>query len=80
MKREVFIESLKIALSDLPEEEIQSSLAYFNEMIDDRIDEGMTEEEAIADMGRVDEIAAKLLWKTRPWSNVLRKSLFPNAG
>ena len=61
MKREVFIESLKIALSDLPEEEIQSSLAYFNEMIDDRIDEGMTEEEAIADMGRVDEIAAKLL-------------------
>ncbi len=47
MKREVFIESLKIALSDLPEEEIQSSLAYFNEMIDDRIDEGMTEEEAI---------------------------------
>ncbi len=61
MKREVFIESLKIALSDLPEEEIQSSLAYFNEMFDDRMDEGMTEEEAIADMGRVDEIAAKLL-------------------
>ena len=61
MKREGFIESLKMALGDLPEEEIQSSLAYFNEMIDDRIDEGMTEEEAVADMGHVDEIAAKLL-------------------
>lgn len=61
MKRQAFLEALKLALKDLPEQEIQSSLAYFNEMIDDRMDDGMTEEEAVTDMGNVDEIATKLL-------------------
>ena len=41
MKREEFIEALKLALSDLPEEEIQSSLAYFNEMTHKEIAEVM---------------------------------------
>lgn len=77
MKREEFIEALKLALSDLPEEEIQSSLAYFNEMIDDRIDEGMTEEEAIADMGRVDEIAAKLLAENQTLVDRVKDKFIP---
>ena len=77
MKREEFTEALKLALRDLPEQEIQSSLAYFNEMIDDRIDEGMTEEEAIADMGRVDEIAAKLLAENQTLVERVKDKLMP---
>ena len=77
MKREEFIEALKLALNNLPEQEIQSSLAYFNEMIDDRIDEGMTEEEAIADMGRVDEIATKLLAENQTLVNRVKDKFIP---
>ena len=77
MKREEFTEALKLALKDLPEQEIQSSLAYFNEMIDDRIDEGMTEEEAVADLGRVDEIAAKLLAENQTLVERVKDKLIP---
>ena len=77
MKREEFIEALKLALNDLPEQEIQSSLAYFNEMIDDRIDEGMTEEEAVADMGPVNDIAAKLLMENQTLVNRVKDKLIP---
>ena len=77
MKREEFIEALKLALKDLPDQEIQSSLAYFNEMIDDRIDEGMTEEEAVADLGRVDEIAAKLLAENQTLVERVKDKLMP---
>ena len=77
MKREEFTEALKLALRDLPEQEIQSSLAYFNEMIDDRIDEGMTEEEAVADLGRVDEIAAKLLAENQTLVERVKDKLMP---
>ena len=77
MKREEFTEALKLALKDLPEQEIQSSLAYFNEMIDDRIDEGMTEEEAVADLGRVDEIAAKLLAENQTLVERVKDKLMP---
>ena len=77
MKREEFTEALKLALKDLPEQEIQSSLAYFNEMIGDRIDEGMTEEEAVADLGRVDEIAAKLLAENQTLVNRVKDKFIP---
>lgn len=77
MKREEFTEALKLALKDLPEQEIQSSLAYFNEMIDDRIDEGTTEEEAVADLGRVDEIAAKLLAENQTLVERVKDKLMP---
>ena len=77
MKREEFIEALKLALNNLPEQEIQSSLAYFNEMIDDRIDEGMTEEEAVADMGPVNDIATKLLMENQTLVNRVKDKLIP---
>ncbi|MGT2711749.1 DUF1700 domain-containing protein [Streptococcus oriscaviae] len=77
MKREEFIEALKLALKDLPEQEIQSSLAYFNEMIDDRIDEGMTEEEAVADMGPVNDIATKLLMENQTLVNRVKDKIIP---
>ena len=61
MRKKAFIEALQVALKDLPEGEIQQSIAYFKEMIDDRIEEGMTEEEAVSDMGNIDKIAKRLL-------------------
>lgn len=61
MNREQFNQALQAHLSSLPKSEIEKSLTYFNEMIDDRIEDGMTEEEAIADLGNVREIAEKII-------------------
>ena len=48
-------------LFGLPEEDIVQSLSFYEELIDDRIEEGMSEEEAVADVGAPGEIAAQIL-------------------
>ena len=61
MTREIFLHDLKNALNGLNEEEIDSVLAYYNEMIDDRVEAGMTEEDAVNAMESVQEIASRVL-------------------
>lgn len=56
MTKSEFILSLSEALADLPGSERSRILTYFEEMIDDRIESGMTEEEAVSAIGSVDEI------------------------
>ena len=55
MTKQEFIDEIKSRLNGLPEEEIQKSLDYYSEMIDDRIDDGMEEEEAVGEIGSVDD-------------------------
>ena len=45
MTKTQLIEKLKKELSFLPAEELESRLAFYSEMIDDRIEDGLTEEE-----------------------------------
>lgn len=56
-----FILSLNEKLSGLPKDEIEERLSFYNEMIDDRMEEGLTEEEAVASVGSIDEIAAQIV-------------------
>ena len=44
----VDLEARRCGLTSLPEEDIQKQCQYYCEMIDDRIEDGMTEEDAIA--------------------------------
>ena len=60
MDRKQFNQALRSHIKDLPEDEIAKSLGYFDEMIDDRIEDGMSEKEAIADLGNVRDIAEKI--------------------
>lgn len=61
MTREVFLNELKNALSGMDEEEISSALAYYSEMIDDRMEAGMSEEDAVNAMEPVKTIASRML-------------------
>lgn len=61
MNREVFLNDLKNALAGMDEEEISSVLAYYSEMIDDRVEAGMSEEDAVNAMEPVKTIAARVL-------------------
>lgn len=58
-----FINALRAreALFGLPEEDIAQSLSFYEELIDDRMEEGMSEEEAVAEIGDPKEIAAQIL-------------------
>ena len=61
MTREMFLNDLRNALVGLQEEEIDSVLAYYSEMIDDRVEAGMSEEDALRAMESVETIAARVL-------------------
>ena len=64
MKRAEFNETLRRKLDGIAEADRKNILDYYNECIDDRMDEGASEEEAIAALGSVDELAAAVLADT----------------
>ena len=59
-----FLTELRAKLWVLPEEDSKRSVDYYAEMIDDRMEDGLSEEEAIAAIGNVDEIAQTILANT----------------
>ena len=61
MLRITFLADLQERLYGMPQEEIEERLSFYNEMINDRMEEGLSEEEAIEAIGPVDEIAAQIL-------------------
>ncbi|MDO5044237.1 MAG: DUF1700 domain-containing protein [Coriobacteriia bacterium] len=61
MLKKEFMKSLQAYLSTLPEFERQSTLEFYSELIDDRMDEGSSEEEAIASLESPFDIASNLL-------------------
>lgn len=61
MNKQAFLEELQQRLQGLPSAEIEKSLAYYSEMLDDRIEDGLSEEEAVAAIGTVDEAVTQIL-------------------
>ncbi|MEE1105032.1 MAG: DUF1700 domain-containing protein, partial [Ruminococcus sp.] len=60
MTKKAFLSELRAALSALPEQEQNERLRFYAEMIDDRMEDGMTEEEAVAAVGNTNEIAQRI--------------------
>lgn len=56
-----FILALQEKLSALPKDETKERLHFYSESIEDRMEEGLTEEEAVAQMGSVEEIAQQIM-------------------
>lgn len=61
MKKHEFILWLRDKLSCLPRQELEERLAFYDEMIQDRMEEGLSEEEAVSQMGDPEEIAAQII-------------------
>ena len=64
MNKQEFIAAIKNGLAGLPQQDIDRSAEFYAEMIDDRTDEGISEEEAVASLGSVDEIVSQVLSET----------------
>ncbi len=56
-----FILSLQEKLSGLPEADIAERVCFYTEMIDDRMEDGLSEEEAVAAVGSVDDIVKQIV-------------------
>ena len=60
MKKAEFLALLRERLADFSNEDAEKSAAFYSEMIDDRMEEGMTEEEAVAALGSLDDIVRSI--------------------
>ena len=61
MTKAEFLSELQQALCALPQSEIIKSLDYYEEIINDRMEEGISEEQAVGALGKTDAIARELL-------------------
>ena len=59
-----FLFALEEQLQALPDQERKQALEYYFEIIDDRMDCGMNEEEAVAACGNIDDIAEQIIMDT----------------
>ena len=61
MNKQEFLLALRGALAGLSEADIRSSLDYYAEIIDDQMEEGITETDAVASLGSVVSVAEQIL-------------------
>ncbi len=61
MNKSEFLSELGTRLSGLAEADITSSLDYYSEMIDERIEDGLSEADAVAAVGSVEQAAEQIL-------------------
>lgn len=60
MTKSEFLHRLREGLSGLPQSDVDERLMFYSEMIEDRIEEGMSEEEAVAGIGNIDDIISEI--------------------
>jgi len=64
MNKRDFLMQLRKGLSGLTREDMEERLLFYSEMIDDRMEEGLSEDEAVSVIGSVDEIVAQVIAET----------------
>lgn len=60
MTKNIFLIALRHKMKGLPKKEIEERIVFYNEMIDDLMEEGLSEDEAIAKIGSTDEVASEI--------------------
>ncbi len=61
MNKAEFLKALRSSLERLKKDELKRTLEYYSELIDDRIDAGESETEAVAALGSIEKISHQIL-------------------
>lgn len=64
MTKQEFLTELREALSGLPKKDVEEHIDFYGEIIDDRIEEGIAEEEVIREIGSAKQIVAQIIADT----------------
>jgi len=66
MNKQAFLDALYHLLNALPKAERQQHIDYYDEMINDRMEDGVSEEVAVAALGSAADVAAQILGDIPP--------------
>ena len=76
MRKQEFLAQLRKGLSGLPQDDVEERLTFYNELIEDRMDEGLSEEAAVAAMGTAQEIVAQVVAEI-PLAKIAKERIRP---
>ena len=71
MSRDAFIGELRHRMAGLPQETVERTVEYYGELIADSMEDGLTEEEAVARLGSLEEIVASVV-KDTPLTQIVQ--------
>ena len=61
MKKETYFQKLYQLLRALPDCDRNTIVAFYQEIVEDKMESGLSEEEAVASLGDVNQLAQKIL-------------------
>lgn len=76
MLKQEFLAQLRKGLAGLPQEDIEERLNFYSELLEDQMEEGLSEEEAVAAVGPVDEIVRQIVADT-PLVRIAKERIRP---
>ena len=76
MNKQEFLARLRSGLTGLPQEDIEERIGFYSESIDDRMEEGLSEEEAVAQVGTVEEVISQIIEET-PLTKLVKEKVKP---
>lgn len=76
MTKMQFLMSLHDQLSGLPKEDVEQRLNFYSEIIEDSMEEGLSEADAVASLGSIDEIVAQIIEET-PLVKIAKEKIRP---
>ncbi|NTV78307.1 MAG: DUF1700 domain-containing protein [Clostridiales bacterium] len=79
MSKNEFLSALSGKLATLPQSEIQKSLEFYRESIEERMEEGMSESDAVASLEDLDIIAERIIYET-PLPVLMKERMKPKGG
>ncbi|MBO4636159.1 MAG: DUF1700 domain-containing protein [Clostridiales bacterium] len=77
MKKNEFLDKVKEKLAGLSEEDIKKAIDFYDEAINDRIEDGLTEDQAVSAIGTPEDIAEQILMDT-PLPKLVKAKAKPN--
>jgi len=76
MTKSEFLSALRLRLYGLPKDEIDERIDFYAEAIDDRIEDGLSEEDAVGELGSLDDIVFEIIGEV-PLGKIIKERVKP---
>ena len=76
MTKQEFIFELYKKLKNFPKKEVDESIAFYSEIIEDNIEDGLTEEQAVSKLGSIDDIVNQITSQI-PLTKIVKQNAKP---
>lgn len=76
MNKQEYLEAIRSRISAMPADDVNRFMDYYSEMIDDRVEDGLSEDEAVADMGSPDAAVEQIL-EEMPLTKLVKEKIKP---